>query len=269
MQDLFDIIMHYQVYLDYETLYFKTYELKEFTVKLRIMILSVTMLFIISGITTAQNDANSASAAANWSESEKISYVLGTQIGNFSKQSEIEVNIELFARGLNETINGSEPAMSLAEISSFMIAWEQRERKKTQTATNAARTENARIGRSFLAANKKKDGVNVTASGLQYKVITAGDGATPEATDKVKVHYRGTLINGKEFDSSYNRNQPAEFGLNQVIKGWTEGLQLMNVGSKYEFYIPSGLAYGPNGPPGIGPDQTLIFTVELLDITTP
>ncbi|MEE9352507.1 MAG: FKBP-type peptidyl-prolyl cis-trans isomerase, partial [Thiotrichaceae bacterium] len=112
-------------------------------------------------------------------------------------------------------------------------------------------------------------GVKVTASGLQYKVIIKGEGAKPEATDKVKVHYRGTLIDGKEFDSSYKRNQPAEFGLNQVIKGWTEGLQLMNVGSKYEFYIPSGLAYGQNGPPSIGPDQTLIFTVELLDITTP
>ncbi len=159
--------------------------------KLRIMLLSVSMLFIISGITTAQDDAKSASA------------------------------------------------------------------------------ENAKKGQAFLDANKKKDGVTVTASGLQYKVITNGEGAKPEATDKVKVHYRGTLIDGKEFDSSYKRNQPAEFGLNQVIKGWTEGLQLMNVGSKYEFYIPSGLAYGPNGPPSIGPNQTLIFTVELLDITTP
>ncbi len=159
--------------------------------KLRIMLLSASMLFIVSGITTAQDDAKSASA------------------------------------------------------------------------------ENIKKGQSFLDANKKKDGVKVTASGLQYKVITKGEGVKPKATDKVKVHYRGTLINGKEFDSSYKRNQPAEFGLNQVIKGWTEGLQLMNVGSKYEFYIPSGLAYGPNGPPSIGPDQTLIFTVELLDITTP
>ena len=130
-------------------------------------------------------------------------------------------------------------------------------------------TENTRKGLAFLGANKRKPGVKETASGLQYKVITMGKGAKPKATDKVKVHYSGTLIDGKEFDSSYKRNQPAEFGLNQVIKGWTEGLQLMNVGSKYEFYIPSGLAYGPNGPPSIGPDQTLIFTVELLDITAP
>ncbi len=130
-------------------------------------------------------------------------------------------------------------------------------------------SENIRKGLAFLGANKKKVGVKETASGLQYKVITMGEGAKPEATDKVKVHYSGTLIDGKEFDSSYKRNQPAEFVLNQVIKGWTEGLQLMNVGSKYEFCIPSGLAYGPNGPAGIGPNQTLIFTVELLDITTP
>jgi len=237
--------------------------------KLRIMLLTASMLFIVSGITTAQDDAKSASAAAKWSESQKISYILGTQIGNFSKQSELEVSLELFAKGLNDILKGSELAMSQAEISSFMTAWQQKAQEKAQTAINSARAENAKKGQSFLDANKKEDGVKVTASGLQYKVITTGEGAKPKATDKVKVHYRGTLINGKEFDSSYKRNQPAEFGLNQVIKGWTEGLQLMNVGSKYEFYIPSGLAYGPNGPPSIGPDQTLIFTVELLDITTP
>jgi len=237
--------------------------------KLRIMLLSVSMLFIISGITTAQDDAKTASAATKWSESQKFSYILGTQIGNFSKQSEIEVSLELFAKGLNDIINGNEPAMSQAELSSFMAAFQQKAQEKAQTAIKAASAENTKKGQAFLDANKKKDGVKVTASGLQYKVITKGEGAKPKATDKVKVHYRGTLIDGKEFDSSYKRNQPAEFGLNQVIKGWTEGLQLMNVGSKYEFYIPSGLAYGPNGPPNIGPDQTLIFTVELLDITTP
>ena len=237
--------------------------------KLRIMLLSASMLFIISGITTAQDDAKSASAAVKWSESQKISYILGTQIGNFSKQSELEVSLEMFAKGLNDIIKGNEPAMSQAEISSFMTAFQQKAQEKAQTAIKAASAENAKNGQAFLDANKKKEGVKVTASDLQYKVITKGDGAKPKATDKVKVHYRGTLIDGKEFDSSYKRNQPAEFVLNQVIKGWTEGLQLMNVGSKYEFYIPSGLAYGPNGPPSIGPDQTLIFTVELFDITTP
>jgi FKBP-type peptidyl-prolyl cis-trans isomerase len=237
--------------------------------KLRIILFSALMLFIISGITTAQDDAKPASAAASWSESQKISYILGTQIGNISKQSELEVNIDLFAQGLNDLVNGSELAMTQAEISSFMASFQQKAQEKLQAEMEAKGTENTRKGLAFLGANKKKPGVKETASGLQYKVITVGEGAKPAATDKVKVHYSGTLIDGKEFDSSYKRNQPAEFGLNQVIKGWTEGVQLMNVGSKYEFYIPSGLAYGPNGPAGIGPNQTLIFTVELLEITTP
>jgi FKBP-type peptidyl-prolyl cis-trans isomerase FklB len=234
--------------------------------KLRIILFSALMLFIISGITTAQDDAKSASVAAEWSESQKFSYILGTQIGNYSKNNEMEVNIELFAKGLDDMIKGGELAMSEAEINIFMASQQKKLQEKAQAEMMAKGTENTRKGLAFLGANKKKPGVKETASGLQYKVITMGEGAKPKATDKVKVHYSGTLIDGTEFDSSYKRNQPAEFGLNQVIKGWTEGLQLMNVGSKYEFCIPSGLAYGPNGPPSIGPNQTLIFTVELLEI---
>jgi FKBP-type peptidyl-prolyl cis-trans isomerase len=237
--------------------------------KLRIMLFSALMLFIISGIATAQDDAKFASAAAKWSESQMFSYILGTQIGTYSKKNELEVNLELFAKGLDDMIKGGELAISQAEINIFMASQQQKAQGKLQAEMKTKGTENIRKGLAFLGANKKKPGVKETASGLQYKVITMGEGAKPEATDKVKVHYRGTLIDGKEFDSSYKRNKPAEFGLNQVIKGWTEGLQLMNVGSKYEFCIPSGLAYGPNGPAGIGPNQTLIFTVELLDITTP
>jgi FKBP-type peptidyl-prolyl cis-trans isomerase FkpA/FKBP-type peptidyl-prolyl cis-trans isomerase FklB len=159
--------------------------------------------------------------------------------------------------------------MSQEEISSVMTSFQEKAAVKAQATQKAASDENTRLGQAFLETNKKKSGVKVTDSGLQYKVITEGTGANPKDTDKVKVHYRGTLINGKEFDSSYKRDQPAEFGLDQVIKGWTEGLQLMKVGGKSEFYIPSGLAYGLNAPPSIGPSQTLIFTVELLDITTP
>jgi len=188
---------------------------------------------------------------------------------SYSKKNELEVNLELFAKGLDDMVKGGELAMSQAEINIFMASQQQKAQEKAQAEIMAKGTENIRTGLAFLGANKKKPGVKETASGLQYKVITQGEGAKPKATDKVKVHYSGTLIDGKEFDSSYKRNQPAEFGLNQVIKGWTEGVQLMNVGSKYEFYIPSGLAYGPNGPADIGPNQTLIFTVELLDITTP
>ncbi len=234
--------------------------------KLRIMLFSASMLFIISGITTAQDDAEPASVTAKWSESQMFSYILGTQIGTYSKENEMEVNVELFARGLDDMIKGGELAVSEAEINIFMASQQKKKKEKAQAEMMAKGTENTRKGLAFLGANKKKPGVKETASGLQYKVITMGEGAKPEATDKVKVHYSGTLIDGKEFDSSYKRNQPAEFGLNQVIKGWTEGVQLMNVGSKYIFYIPSGLAYGPKGPAAIGPNQTLIFTVELLDI---
>ena len=227
--------------------------------KMRIMLFSVLMLSVFSGITVAQD-------SAKWSESQKFSYILGTQIGNFGKQSELEVDVEMFTKGLNDTAKGGELALSQDEINLFMTALQQKAQEKIQIAMKAAGAENVKKGQAFLDANKEKDGVKETASGLQYKVITEGDGAKPVETDKVKVHYSGTLIDGTEFDSSYKRNQPAEFRLDQVIKGWTEGLQLMTVGSKYELYIPSGLAYGPNAPPSIGPDQTLIFTVELLDI---
>ncbi len=234
--------------------------------KLRIMLFSVLMLFVISGITTAQDDARPESAAARWSESQMFSYILGTQIGTYSKKNEMEVDVELFTRGLNDMIKGGELALSESDINIYMASQQKKKQKKAQAAMKAIGDVNAKNGQAFLDANKEKDGVKVTDSGLQYKVITEGNGAQPVETDKVKVHYSGTLIDGKEFDSSYKRNQPAEFRLNQVIKGWTEGLQLMSIGSKYEFYIPSGLAYGPKGPASIGPNQTLIFTVELLDI---
>lgn len=126
--------------------------------------------------------------------------------------------------------------------------------------------ENMRLGAEFLEANKNKDGVSTTPSGLQYEVIESAGGATPGATDNVEVHYSGTFLDGGEFDSSYKRGAPAQFPLNRVISGWTEGLQLMNVGSKFRFFIPSDLAYGENAPPDIGPGQTLIFEVELLGI---
>ncbi|MDR4506601.1 MAG: FKBP-type peptidyl-prolyl cis-trans isomerase [Candidatus Scalindua sp.] len=235
----------------------------------KIMLLSASMVFILSGFVVAEDEAAPASASAKWSESQKMSYIIGTQIGGFCKQNELEVSEDLFLKGLNDIVKGNELAMSQEEIESVMTAFQEEATEKAQAAQKAASDENTRLGQAFLETNKKKSGVKVTDSGLQYKVITEGKGASPKETDVVKVHYRGTLINGKEFDSSYKRNQPAEFGLNQVIKGWIEGLQLMKVGGKSELYIPSELAYGVNAPPSIGPSQTLIFTVELLDIITP
>ncbi len=203
--------------------------------KLRIMLFSVLMLFVISGITTAQDDAKSESATTKLSESQMFSYILGTQVGTFSKKSEMEVDVEQFTKGLDDMLKGGELALSQSEINIFMASLKKKAQKKIKAAMKATGDVNTRNGQAFLDANKEKDGVTVTDSGLQYKVITEGNGAQPVETDKVKVHYSGTLIDGIEFDSSYKRNQSAEFRLNQVIKGWTEGLLLMSVGSKYEF----------------------------------
>lgn len=174
--------------------------------------------------------------------------------------SSILANLELVKRGFVEVINGDSNAlMTSAEAGEFLNAI-----MAAKAAAKAA-AETAE-GDAFLAENAKKDGVITTASGLQYEVITMGNGAKPTATDKVKVHYHGTFVNGEVFDSSVERGEPIEFGLNQVIKGWTEGVQLMPVGSKFRFYIPYNLAYGEQGRGGIPPYSTLIFDIELFDI---
>jgi len=145
-------------------------------------------------------------------------------------------------------------------------AWQQKMRAKMAAKQAKEAAENLAAGTAFLEANKAKEGVKVLPSGLQYKVVKEGTGNTPTADDKVKTHYRGTLIDGTEFDSSYKRNQPAEFGVTKVIKGWTEALQLMKVGGKWELYIPANLAYGQRGRPSIPANSTLIFEIELLEI---
>ncbi len=178
----------------------------------------------------------------------------------------MDVNNNAFVNGFMDVAKKGDVKISEEEALKVLTKYQQVMMAKRQTEEAAALTENIKKGEEFLAANKSKDGVKVTSSGLQYKVITLGTGAKPLATDKVKVHYKGTLLDGTEFDSSYKRGTPAEFPLANVIKGWTEGLQLMPVGSKYEFYIPSELAYGKQGPPSIGPNQALIFEVELLEI---
>ena len=233
------------------------------------MLLFAAMLFILTGIATASDEDKPAKASAKWSDSQKMSYILGLQIGGFCKQNEFDVEEELFIKGLNDLIEENELELSQEETTSLMAAFQKKATEKIKEVQRTKSIENVKTGQEFLKANKEKSDVKVTDSGLQYKILTEGDGASPTATDRVKVHYVGKLINGKEFDSSYKRDKPAEFLLNQVIKGWTEGLQLMKIGGKNELYIPSNLAYGQNAPPTIGPNQTLIFTVELIDITTP
>jgi FKBP-type peptidyl-prolyl cis-trans isomerase FklB len=202
-------------------------------------------------------------------EMDKLSYIIGTQIGENLKKAEIDVNLELLMQGIKDTLQGREPALSQAEMQKVYSDWQQRMRAKQLAKQKKEAAENLAAGTAFLEANKAKQGVKVLPSGLQYKVITEGTGNTPTADDTVKTNYRGTFIDGTEFDSSYKRNRPAEFHVKRVIKGWTEALQLMKEGGKWELYIPANLAYGERPRPGIPPNSTLVFEIELIEIVKP
>jgi len=195
-------------------------------------------------------------------EVEKFSYVLGQQIGAQMRSQGLEVDSSTLAESLKAALAGDESLLSPEEMQEVMMAANTRMMEKAQAEANT----NKDAGAKFLEANKSKEGIKTTASGLQYKVLSEGKGKSPKATDTVKVHYKGTLIDGTQFDSSYDRNEPAEFPVNGVIKGWTEALQLMKAGSKWQLFIPSDLAYGPRGRPSIPPNSVLIFEVELLDV---
>lgn len=200
-------------------------------------------------------------------QKDKVSYSIGLDIGNTLKRQTIDVNQDVLARGIQDGLTDKTPLMTKDQIKETMVAFQKELGEKQQAARKVAGEKNKAAGDKFLAENKKKDGVKTTADGLQYKVLKQGTGPKPTANDNVKVNYRGTTIDGTEFDSSYKRGEPATFPVNRVIKGWTEGLQLMNVGSKYQFVIPSDLAYGEHGAgQEIGPNSTLIFDVELLQV---
>ena len=194
-------------------------------------------------------------------QKDKVSYSVGLQIGfNLSRQK-VDINPDVLAAGIKDALAGK-PQLNPDQIKEVMTTFEKDMEQKQKEAGDKNKTEGAK----FLEENKKKEGVKTTASGLEYKVLKEGNGAQPKATDTVTVNYRGTLINGTEFDSSYKRGQPATFPVNGVIKGWTEALQLMKVGSKYQLFIPSNLAYGERAvSPDLGANSTLIFEVELLD----
>ncbi len=228
--------------------------------------LTLSMLLLAPLSALAAGSGSAKTPASNWSETDRLSYVFGTKIGEVSKDNELPIDIKILSQGLNDVVGGKDLAITQAEISATMSRFQKKVMAKRKADLETKRAANAKEGKKFLAENKTKKGVKTTASGLQYKVIKKGSGPKPTAADRVSVNYRGKLIDGTEFDSSYKRKKPAEFALKKVIKGWTEGLQLMNVGSKYELYIPAGLAYGHNGPPVIGPEKTLIFEVELLKI---
>jgi FKBP-type peptidyl-prolyl cis-trans isomerase FklB len=200
-------------------------------------------------------------------DKDKLSYAIGLNVGKNLHRDTIDIDPAILLRGLKDALANGKTLMTDDEVKATMIALQTELRKKQAEQAQIAGDKNKADGEAFLAANKTKEGVVALPSGLQYKILTEGTGPKPTATDTVVCNYKGTLLNNTEFDSSYKRGQPATFPVNGVIKGWTEALQLMPVGSKWQLFIPSDLAYGPRGPSAeIGPNSTLVFEVELLSI---
>lgn len=201
---------------------------------------------------------------------DKVSYSLGLNIGNNLKKQSINVNPDLLARGIKDAVSGAKPLMTEAQVEEVLKAFQKEMTSKQQAEMSALGAKNKKEGEAFLAANKTKEGVKTLPSGLQYKVIKQGTGPKPKATDTVKTNYKGSLIDGSVFDSSEAHGGPATFPVNGVIKGWTEALQLMEVGSEWQLFVPTELAYGERGAGEvIGPNATLVFDVELLSIEPP
>jgi len=199
------------------------------------------------------------------SEKDKLSYTFGANFGKSLKQQEIEINTDIFIKGMKDGLSGGKMVLTDQEMKDTMTAFQKDMATKQAEKRKALAETNKKEGDAFLAANKSKEGIKTLPSGLQYKVITEGTGKSPKATDAVVTQYRGTLIDGTEFDSSYQRKAPATFKVNGVIKGWTEALQLMKEGSKWQLFVPSELAYGERGAgPNIGPNAVLIFEIELI-----
>jgi FKBP-type peptidyl-prolyl cis-trans isomerase FklB len=196
---------------------------------------------------------------------DSVSYIIGTNIGGNLKAQKVDVDVDALARGIKESMDTGKPLLTEDQIRTLMTAFQQKMMEKQQSEAKVAGEKHRKEGEAFLATNKTKEGVVTTPTGLQYKVIKAGTGPKPKPDQTVTVNYRGSTIDGKEFDSSFKRGEPATFGVGQVIAGWSEAIQLMPVGSKWELYVPANLAYGDRGSgENIPPGATLIFEVELL-----
>jgi len=200
-------------------------------------------------------------------DKDKVSYAIGADLAGRLKSQSIDIDPALLSRGLKDTLAGATPLMTQDEVRAALMGLQNQLREKQAAVAKEKGEQNRKAGDAFLAENKGKEGVVTLPSGLQYKILKAGEGEKPKPTDTVVCNYRGTLIDGKEFDSSYKRGQPATFPVSGVIKGWTEALQLMPVGSKWQLFIPPDMAYGDRGAGNdIGPGATLIFEVELISI---
>ena len=220
-------------------------------------------LIVILGFLFLVSQAHAQETPVLKNQKDKVSYIIGMDIGNNLKKQSIDVDPNILAKGVKDALSGAKSLLTEKEIQETMGAFQ----KEMMVKKEEVGKQNKKEGETFLAENKKKEGVKTSPSGLQYKVIKAGSGKKPKSIDTVTVHYRGTLINGTEFDSSYKRGQSVSFQVSGVIPGWTEALQLMEEGAKWQLFIPSNLAYGERGAGGaIGPNATLIFEVELVSI---
>ena len=225
----------------------------------------VLLLFVA---TAGCNAAGAPPAGPPESLEERASYAIGLTGGQNFRRQGADIDVGQFTQGLRDALEGNEPAMTPAEIQTTMAEFQQMLVAGEEDSVAAEAAANGVAGEAFLAENAMKEGVVVLDSGLQYEVLKAGTGASPKPTDRITIHYEGTLIDGTVFDSSLQRGTPATFTLNQLIPGWVEGMQLMKVGSKWRLFVPGELAYGMTPRPGgpIGPDATLIFEIELLAV---
>ena len=220
-------------------------------------------LFVALGIVLLVSQVSAQEKTDLKNQKEKISYIIGMDIGNNLKKQFVDIDPNILAKGIKDALTGGKPLLTEQEIHETLAAFQ----KEMVVKQEEVAKKNKKEGETFLAENKKKEGVKTLPSGLQYKVIKAGIGKKPKLTDTVTTHYRGTLIDGTEFDSSYKRGQPATFQVSGVISGWTEALQLMEEGARWQLFIPPNLAYGERGAGGvIGPGATLIFEIELISI---
>ena len=224
-----------------------------------VIILLNVLIFLSVGLTDEQQKLNN--------QRDKESYSLGYQFGQSLKVQEIDINLDVYTSGIKDALGGKQPMMKQEEMQAMIAELQKRVMAVRQKEFKEKAAKNLAEAKAFLGENKKKEGIKTLPSGLQYKILTEGSGKMPKATDTVTVQYRGTLINGTEFDSSYKRGQPATFQVNGVIRGWIEALQLMKEGSKWQLFIPPELAYGERGAGGqIQPNNALIFEVELVSV---
>ena len=235
--------------------------------KISIILLSTLLILVVGCGKSGQDTATSNDGPVTLETiKQKASYSIGFNIGSSLKDIKNEVDLNLLISGLKDAAKEAKPQMEAEAMKKTIQEFQMALRKSMTEKRKVDGEKNAAEGKKFLEENAKKDGVKVTASGLQYIVLKEGEGNNPKGTEVVRVHYKGTLLDGEEFDSSYKRKEPAKFPLNRVIPGWTEGLQLMKPGAKYKFFIPSALGYKERGTRNIGPNSTLIFEVELLSI---